>query len=154
MLVAQSTLYDPMDCSLPSSSVYGILQARLWEWVAIPFSRGSLRPWDRTQVSCIAGRFFTIWATREAQGVKCSYIKAAGSSVLRAGSWGAGFRARPTPWLVNPRESLASLLKVLLSLGDSCLRRLPQKQKIAQRRRMILHLNLCDSDELRLGRND
>ena len=86
-----------MDCSPPSSFVYGILQARLLEWVAIPFSRGSLQPWDRTQVSCIAGRFFTVLAIREAQGVKRSYIKAAGSSVLQAGSQGAGFRARPTP---------------------------------------------------------
>ena len=56
-------LYDPMDCSPPGSSVHGILQARILEWVAISFSRGSSRPRDRTQVSCIAGRFFTIWAT-------------------------------------------------------------------------------------------
>ena len=49
----------------PDSSVHGILQARILEWVAIPFSRGSSQPRDRTQVSHIAGRFFTIWATRE-----------------------------------------------------------------------------------------
>jgi len=67
VLVAQScpTLCDPMDCSLPGSSVYWILQARILELVAIPFSRGSSRPRDRTHVSWIAGRFFTIWATRE-----------------------------------------------------------------------------------------
>ena len=59
------TLYDPMDCSLPDSSVHGIFQARILEWVTIPFSRGSFQPRDRTQISCIAGRFFTIWATRE-----------------------------------------------------------------------------------------
>ena len=58
---------DPMDCSLPGSSVHGILQARVLEWVAISFSRGSSRPRDQTQVSRIAGRFFTLWATREAQ---------------------------------------------------------------------------------------
>ena len=52
-------------CSPPGSSVHGILQARTLEWVAIPFSRGSSRPRDQTQVSCIAGRFFTIWATRD-----------------------------------------------------------------------------------------
>ena len=51
---------DPMDCSLPGSSVHGILQARILGWVAIPFSRGSSQPKDRTQVSCIVGRFFTI----------------------------------------------------------------------------------------------
>ena len=67
--VAQSclTLYDPMDCSLPGSSVHGIFQARVLEWVAIAFSRGSSRPRDWTQVSCIAGRRFTVWATREAR---------------------------------------------------------------------------------------
>ena len=65
--VAQSclTLCDPMDCSLPGSSVHGIFQARVLEWVAISFSKGSSQPRDRTRVSRIAGRRFTIWATRE-----------------------------------------------------------------------------------------
>ena len=53
------TLCDPMDCSLPDFSVHGIFQARVLEWVAISFSRGSSRPRDRTQVSRIAGRCFT-----------------------------------------------------------------------------------------------
>ena len=68
LLVAQLylTLCDPMDCSPPGSSVHGILQARILECVAIPFTRGSSWPRDWTLVSCIAGRFFTIWATREA----------------------------------------------------------------------------------------
>ena len=61
------TIFDPMDCSLPGSSVHGILQARILVWVAICFSRGSSRPRDWTQVSHIAGRFFTIWTTREAR---------------------------------------------------------------------------------------
>ena len=51
------TLCDPMDCSLTGSSAQGILQARILEWVAIPSSRGSSRPKDRTQVSHIAGHF-------------------------------------------------------------------------------------------------
>ena len=61
--VAQScwTLCDPVDCT-----VQGILQARILEWVAFPFSRGSSQPRDRTQVSLIVGGFFTCWATREA----------------------------------------------------------------------------------------
>ena len=65
--VAQScpTLWDPMDCSLSGSSIHGIFQARL-EWIAISFPRGSSRPRNRSQVSLIAGRRFTIWATREA----------------------------------------------------------------------------------------
>ena len=54
------TLCDPMDCSLPGSSVHGIFQARILEWVAISFSRGSSRPRDRTRVFCIVGRHFTI----------------------------------------------------------------------------------------------
>ena len=68
MLVAQScpTLCDPMDCSPPGSSLYEIFQARILEWIAISFSRGPSQPRDRTQVSCIAGRCFTDWATREA----------------------------------------------------------------------------------------
>ena len=57
------TLSDPMDWSLPVSSVHGILQARILEWVAIAFSRGSSRSRDWTLVSCNAGRCFTLWAT-------------------------------------------------------------------------------------------
>jgi len=55
------TLCNPMDYT-----VHEILQARIPEWVAFPFSRESSQPRDQTQVSCIAGRFFTNWATREA----------------------------------------------------------------------------------------
>ena len=57
---------DPVDGSLPGSSVHGILQARILEWVAIPFSRGSFWARDWTWVSYIAVKFFTVWATREA----------------------------------------------------------------------------------------
>ena len=65
--VAQSclTLCDPMDCSLPGFPVHGIFQARIPEWVSISFSRRSSRPRDWTQVSCVVGRQFTIWATKE-----------------------------------------------------------------------------------------
>ena len=58
-------LCDPMD-----SIVHGILQARILEWVAFLFSRGYSQPRDRTEVSCIAGGFFTSWATREARESK------------------------------------------------------------------------------------
>ena len=61
------TLYDLMDYNPQGSSVHGILQARTLEWVAISFSRGSFWPRGWTQVFHIAGRFFTIWATREAR---------------------------------------------------------------------------------------
>ena len=61
-LVAQScpTLCNPVDCRLPGSSIHGIFQARVLEWVAISFSRGSFLPRDRTQVSHIVGRHFTV----------------------------------------------------------------------------------------------
>ena len=60
-LVAQlcTTLCDPMDYSQPGSSIHGILQPRILEWVAIPFSRGYSPPRNRTRISCIADRFFT-----------------------------------------------------------------------------------------------
>ena len=59
-------LSDIMDCSPPGSPVHGILQARILECVAIPFSKGSSQARDWTWVSCIAGRFFIVGATREA----------------------------------------------------------------------------------------
>ena len=64
LLVSQSclSLCDLMNYRQPSSPVHGILQARILEWVAIPFSRGSCWPRDQIWVSCISGRFFTIWA--------------------------------------------------------------------------------------------
>ena len=62
VLVTQSCLIlcDSMHCSPPGSSVHGILQARVLERVAIAFSRGSSRPRDQAQASCIAGRLFAI----------------------------------------------------------------------------------------------
>ena len=65
--VAQScpTLCDPVDCSLWGYSVHGIFQAIVLEWIAISFSRGSSQPRDRTPVSRIVDRCFTVWATRE-----------------------------------------------------------------------------------------
>ena len=69
VLVTQSflTLCNPMDCSPPSSSIHGILQARILQWVAISFSRGSSQCRDWTWVSQIAERFFIIWVIREAK---------------------------------------------------------------------------------------
>ena len=68
-LVAQFclTLGNPLDCCPSGSSVHGILQTRILEWVAMPSSRASSLPRDRTRVSCTADGFFTIWVTREAQ---------------------------------------------------------------------------------------
>ena len=67
MLVAwlYPILCDPVDCSPSGSSVHGILQARILDWIAISFSRGSSQPRDQNPISRIAGRFFTIRATKE-----------------------------------------------------------------------------------------
>ena len=68
LVIAQScpTLWDHMYCSLPSSCIHGILQARILEWVAIAFSRRSSWPRDWTRISRIGGRRFNLWASREA----------------------------------------------------------------------------------------
>ena len=70
-LLSNIRLCEPMDCSPPVSSVHVNLQARILEWVAVPFSRGSSQPRNWTRISCIVGRFFTSWTTREAK--ECSY---------------------------------------------------------------------------------
>ena len=67
------TLSGPMDCSLPGSSIHGISQARVLQWVAISFSRGSSLPRDWTWVSSIVDRHFTVWATREIQFLNTLY---------------------------------------------------------------------------------
>ena len=76
MVVTQlcPTLCDPMDCSLPDSFLHEILQARILVWILNPFSRESSWPRDQTWVSCIAGRLFTIWATREAHERKTLHV--------------------------------------------------------------------------------
>ena len=65
----------PTLCNSVDYTVHGSLQARILEWVAFSFSRGSSQPRDQTRVSHTAGRFFTIWATRKAQ----SFLKSSGS---------------------------------------------------------------------------
>ena len=107
------TLCDSMDCSPPGSSVHGILQARILEWVAIPFSWGSSSLRDWTWVSHIAARFFTIWVTRGAP--KTTYK----GPVTGRGGWinkhrliwittqkaapFLGLAVAPLSWAVQPR---------------------------------------------------
>ena len=79
MLVTESclTLCKPRNCRPPGSRVHGILQTRILEWVAIPFSRGSFWLRDWTRVSCMACRLFTNWANTEAPGTtRISYTHA------------------------------------------------------------------------------
>ena len=84
-----------MDRSLPGSSVHGILQARILEWVTIPFFRGSSWIRDQTRVSCIAGRFFTFWAIQLLVRASLSYeIKCY-----------LGFRIQIKHWTVNVEEN-------------------------------------------------
>ena len=74
--VAQScsSLCDPMDCSSPGSSVHGVLQARIVEWVAIPFSRGSSWPRDQTHVSCVGRQILYHGGPQEAPPYLHTYI--------------------------------------------------------------------------------
>ena len=88
---SRPTLCDPMDCSPLGSSIHGILQARILEWVAISFSRGSSRPRDWIQTFHIAGRCFNLWVTREAL-IRGIYAMAAHSSTL---AW-------KIPWTEEP----------------------------------------------------
>ena len=102
VLIAQScpALCDPMDCSPSGSSVHGVLQTRILEWVAVPFSRESSQSRNWTQVSHIVGGFFTSWATREARCCIKSHPK-----VLSLWGW----------WFVNKSlirgQSLSSSFK-------------------------------------------
>ena len=82
------TLSNPMECSPVGSSVHAIFQARILEWVAIPFFRGPSWPRDHTWVSCTASRFFTIWATREAQSMGIAIIKKKKKSIITIESFG------------------------------------------------------------------
>ena len=95
----------PWDGSPSDSSVHGILQARILEWVAIPFSRGSSRPRDRTQIFCIAGRFFTILATRGAHFIHSSVYMSIPISQFSPTPHSPSVQftqSCPTPCLCNP----------------------------------------------------
>ena len=118
-----------MDCSPPGSSVHEILQARILEWVAIPFSWGSSPLRDLTWVSHITGRFFTIWATRGAP--KAAYR----GPVTSRGGWVnehrsiwvttqkaapfLGLAVAPLSWAVQPRGR--TLLISRTPWPESCL---------------------------------
>ena len=66
-MLVKSAQLSPTLCNPMDYAIHRILQARILEWVVFPFSRGSFQRRDRTQVSCMAGKFFISWATREAQ---------------------------------------------------------------------------------------
>ena len=129
------TLCDPVNCSPPGSSVQGIFQARILEWVAISFSRGFSRPRDWTQVSCTAGRVFIDSATRETQIYTSELMKSwldwqTECSSLLPGFWvirsllfpcrygriGAEFRRDSTKnWIWNKKSQMEVLVMTLPS---------------------------------------
>ena len=83
------TLYDPINCSPSDSSVHGIVQVRILEWVAMPFAKGSSLPRDRTWTSYISGRVLTVRATREApeNGYEVSKPESGGLETARLPWW-------------------------------------------------------------------
>ena len=98
-----------MSCSPPGSSVHGIFQARILEWVAISFSRGSSWPRDQTQVSCIAGRLLTGWATREFR-LAAKYLLHWTSSMVQSIS--------PTTTIISDSIPAAKSLQLCPTLCD------------------------------------
>ena len=99
--VAQScrTFCNPMDCSPPGSSIHGIFQGRVLEWVAISFSRESSWPKDQTRVSIIVGRCFTVWATREDLVSKTFYLLLSPHSDYPQLGLGQTLASGPFHWL-------------------------------------------------------
>ena len=94
--VSHSVMSDSLrshDYSPPGSPVHGILQTRILEWIVISYFRGSSRPWDRTWISCTAGRFSTLWASREALY--------GGWEIQNQGTNRSGVWRGPTFWLIQ-----------------------------------------------------
>ena len=132
VLVAQSwpTLCNPMDCSLPGSSVHGIFQARILKCVAILFSRGSSQHRDRTWVSLIAGRFSTIWATIQQPAVTIFKIDRGNLSFrlfaqkllafcgLRASELKDSGFVRHILWLCPPQDYQENVLNSMTPTGE------------------------------------
>ena len=111
------TLCNPMDCSLPGSSIHEILQTRILEWVAISFSRGSSQPRDWTGVSGIAGRFFTVWATRKAL---ISYTPIQNKKLNKQNKVGLQLQLLPIlSSKLNPPHSIFHFLKLTWSSAST-----------------------------------
>ena len=104
------TLCNPVDCCLPGFSIHGIFQARVLEWVAISFSRGSSRPRDRTWVSHIVGRRFTVWASREVHYVQRKYLNLDCYCLVSKSCWLScnPMNCVATPWTVAFQAPLST----------------------------------------------
>ena len=121
-----------MGCSLPGSSVHGLLQAVVLEQIAISFSRGSPQPRDRTWVSRIVDRRFTVWATREVHIMRNAGLEETQAGIKIAGRNINNFRyADDTTLMAESEEELKSLLmKVMKESEKSGLKLNIQKMKI------------------------
>ena len=94
-------------CDPKNYTVYGILQARILEWVAFPFSRGSFQPRDRTQVSHFAGRFFTSWATVRLAVINNSMVSDGQGSLACYSPWDHRVRHN---WVTELNDNISWLL--------------------------------------------
>ena len=102
------TLCDPMDCSPPGSSVHGIFQARVLEYGAISFSRGSSQPRDQTRVSHTAGRCFTMWIT-----TNCGkFLKRWEYQTTLPASWETYMQVKKQHWMESNMESYITICKI------------------------------------------
>ena len=113
------TLCNPMDCSPPGSSVHGILQARILEWVAIFFSRGSSQPRDQTFIFCFTGRCFTteLWGKH----IKSCHLFQREERRITIGIWDCKCVLGPQPeWVLNS-SPISELGKFLLPFPAHCL---------------------------------
>ena len=109
------TLCNPKDCSLPGSSLHGILQARILEWVTMPSTRGSSQAMYRTQVSPIAGRFFTVWATYHSGLIRYTVLKGKKKSTTKNPSvFISKNRDEVTLWRMKNCEEYYSIKSCLL----------------------------------------
>ena len=128
-----------MDQSLPGSTVHGILWARILEWIDMPFSKRFSWPRDRTQVSYIAGRFLTIWTTREARDhsqVKLNTERLTTKHKLPLGFLGGASGKDPTCQSRRPKRHaslVAQTIKTHLECRkprfDHCVRKLPWRRE-------------------------
>ena len=109
-MAGKLALLQPTDCSPAGCSIHGILQASVLEWAAISFFRGSSRPRDQTCVSCIAGGFFTDWATREApiKGKPVSVSGFVGPGGVHPSFSTLSLQQRSPRWSVNKQTGLRS----------------------------------------------
>ena len=114
------TLCDPVDCSLPGSSIHGIFQTRVLEWAAISHSRGPSPPRDKTRVSHTVGRCFTSWATREVCQIMVEVMRIMSPpsegprrALLHSAPYPAAGHHQPTPPMETPGHSQASLVSLL-----------------------------------------